>query len=296
MPNRQKKLKQLQLLKKELAKYKFIVASQESLLSEYLKKQKCNIDLDKKDLQYLTNKKIIITGAGGTIGTALAKKLINIKIAELILIDNYENGLYHLKRTLDEKHQRNSQKAYYYLGDVTNQEWLSSIFAKHNPNLIFHYANYKSLVMGNIAPIEFVRINIGGTKNILDLIPRYKSIKKVLYISSDKAEQPNNIYGMTKRICEILIKSSAQKNINTRYGSLRYCNVLDSAGSFAISTFKDQISNNKTVTIRHGQNGKIPERYFITINNAVNFAITTMPKITSGEIFSLKKKYQHYQD
>ncbi|MGV8152275.1 MAG: polysaccharide biosynthesis protein [Candidatus Nanoarchaeia archaeon] len=265
------------------------ILKEEDLLEDYLKEQNISYELKQSDLEYLNGKKVLVFGAGGTIGEEIIHHLMKTQAKELVLMDNHENSLYNIKRKLNERYSKKFPQTTCLLGDIRNKARITEVYSKYSPNIVFHYANYKSLSLGNCFPKEFVEVNVFGTKNLLDILPRSKNIERFIYISSDKAQNPSNSYGRTKRISEILIQDFARKNPSLKFGCMRYCNVLDAAGSFAIPTFIDQIINQRPITIRKMENGEIPYRYYIPISMAAKLAIKAGCESKNGEIFSLDK-------
>jgi|GEM_PF-1459819 len=262
--------------------------TEEELLEDYLNKQTAlKFDLLPESTAYLDGKVIMIVGAGGTIGAELSRQLSAGNIKQLLVIDNNENSIYDLRRELKERYGIPDEKLVYHLADVRNPKKIESLFVKYKPNIVFHYGNYKSLLMGNVSPGEFASNNIGGTRNLLQAACTCPSVERFIYISSDKAENPSQSYGRTKRINELLVMAYAHNYPKIKFGSLRYCNVLDAAGSFAIQTFKDQIINGRKVTIRRMENGDIPDRYFISLSTAAKLAIKAGNECNRGEVFSL---------
>ena len=272
---------------KKLQRLEFIKESEEQLLRRYVEKQRLDLRLNERDIVYLQNSVVLVTGAGGTIGSELARQLSSINVRRLVLVDINENSLYDLKRELKERFNVDSPAVSFELANVRDRERIHALFAQHTPNVVFHYANYKSLALGNISPSEFITVNIGGTRNVLNAASISPSISRFIYISSDKAEDASQTYGRTKRIAEMLVRRCAHKNPTIHFCSLRYCNILDAAGSFAIPTFRDQIAAGRKVTIRRLEDGSIPDRYFIPISLAAKLAIRVGAEARNGNIFSL---------
>ena len=279
----------VQQLQKEVTKNKFASLTEEKLLEEYLKEKDVKYELTFEDVAYLRGKTVMVIGAGGTIGTEIVRQLTDKETKQIIMIDNNENGIYDIRRELQERYDMVYPEVICLLGDVRNKRSVKSIFAKYQPNVIYHYANYKSLALGNVSPGEFVKVNIGGTRILLDIVSDCQSVERFIYISSDKAENPSQSYGRTKRINELLVQASAAKNPKIKFGSMRYCNVLDAAGSFAIPTFRDQIINNRPITVRLMENDEIPNRYFMPRHIAAKLAIKAGYECNKGDIFSLDK-------
>jgi len=274
---------------KEAATHRFTTLTDEELLADYLNEQNIQFELQSEDVAYLKGKVVMVFSAGGAIGEEIVRQLINKGANQIILIDNSENSIYDVRRELRESYGVSEPQGVCFLADVRNKEKLQSIFDRYHPNIVFHYANYKSLVLGNVSPGEFADVNIGGTRNLLEVACSSPGIERFVYISSDKAESPSQSYGRTKRISELLIQATAIKYPKIKFGSMRYCNVLDSAGCFVISTFRDQIARNKPITVRRMENGEIPNRYYIPRHIAAKLAIITGDKCDRGEMFSLDK-------
>ena len=264
--------------------------TEEELLEDYLKEQSAlKFKLSPEDTAYLEGKVIMIVGAGGTIGAELARQLTGKNIKQLVLVDNSENGIFAIRKELKEKYGMPDAQVACVIGDVRIQKKFESIFANYKPNVVFHFANYKSLSLGNASPGEYASNNIGGTRNLLGMACECPSVERFVFISSDEAENPSQNYGRTKRINELLLMAFAGKYPEIKFGSMRYSNVLDTAGSFAIPVFKDQILNDRKVTIRKMEDGDIPDRYFIPRHIAAKFAIKAGDACDRGEAFSLDK-------
>lgn len=261
-------------LLEENKEWKFKALSEEALMDEYFKKNDLFYDLAPDDFSYLKDKVVVVTGAGGTIGAEAARQLINVGISKLVLIDKDENGLYAIARELDDHYQKGNTKIEVQLCNLLQENKVKSIFNKYKPNIVFHFANYKSLVFGNVAAGEFANLNLGTTLNLLKVGSKFSEFERFIYISTDKAEKPTQNYGRTKRINELVIRSFADKYKNIKYGVMRYCNVLDAAGSFAIPTFRDQIISGLPITLRVSENGEVPNRYFIPKHMLLIFCLS----------------------
>jgi UDP-N-acetylglucosamine 4,6-dehydratase len=240
----------------------------EDLLARYPK------DLDKRLIGgFLKDKKVLITGAGGSIGSELSRLCLDYGVQELVLLDNNEYNLYELSEKMS------SSKVKFLLQNVLHVNSLEESFAKYTPDIVIHAAAYKHvpLVEENIQ--EGIRNNIIGTKNCIDLSIKYK-VKKFILISTDKAVRPTNVMGATKRVCELYAKnipSDATEIIAVRFG-----NVLGSSGS-VIPKFKKQIAKGGPLTVTH------PEvtRYFMLITEACELVLQSGALGKGGEIFIL---------
>ncbi|WP_304412270.1 nucleoside-diphosphate sugar epimerase/dehydratase [Lebetimonas sp. JH292] len=230
-------------------------------------------DLDKNAIeQFVKNKKILITGAGGSIGSEIARQCEKYGSSELVLVDNSEFNLYSINEELNIKRKL-------YLTDVTKRNDLEEIFKNEKPQIVIHAAAYKHVPMCEYNPKSAVINNIMGTKNVIDLSIKY-SVKDFILISTDKAVRPTNTMGATKRICELYAQNIDSKD--TKISAVRFGNVLGSSGS-VVPKFKKLIEYNKPLTVTH------PEitRYFMLIPEACQLVLQAGSMAKRGEIFIL---------
>lgn len=232
-------------------------------------------DLDKKAIKkFIGNKKVLITGAGGSIGSEIARQCASFGASELILLDHSEFNLYQIAEELCEF------KPHLVMQSVSNLELLDKTFEKYKPDIVIHAAAYKHvpLVEDNIG--EAILNNIIGTKNTIDCAIKY-DVKKFVLISTDKAVRPTNVMGTTKRICELYAQNINTPQ-NTEIVAVRFGNVLGSSGS-VIPKFKAQIEAGKNITVTH------PDitRYFMLIPEACELVLQAGSIGRGGEIFIL---------
>lgn len=235
------------------------------------------IRIDENDVRnQLLGKVVLITGAGGSIGSEMLRQLIRFNPAQLIVFDQVESPLYDIELELKEQFHISNYKIE--IGDIQDKERLEQIFFRYRPDIIYHAAAYKHVPMVEMHPIEGVKTNIFGTKNVADAAVKYGAEKFVM-ISTDKAVNPTNVMGATKRVAEIYIQSlnveSKTKFITTRFG-----NVLGSNGS-VIPRFKKQIEEGGPITVTD------PEvtRFFMTIPEACQLVLQAGAIGDGGEIF-----------
>lgn len=241
-----------------------------------------SIKLDRHEVQSdLQGKRVLITGAAGSIGSELVRQVIQYNPESLILIDQAESDLYEIEREIRRK--ESWSKIVLYLADITNKDRVEAIFAAHKPEVVFHAAAYKHVPMMESNPSEAIVCNILGTKLLADLSVA-NHVRKFVMISTDKAVNPTNVMGCSKRIAEIYVQSlNSHVTLTggkTSFVTTRFGNVLGSNGS-VIPLFKKQIQQGGPVTVTH------PEvtRYFMTIPEACQLVLEAGTMGKGGEIF-----------
>lgn len=233
------------------------------------------------DLKPVTRKTILVTGAAGSIGSELCRQLVTYQPVRLILLDNNESGLYDLEMEL--KAAAPQVKLIPALADITREDQLRDIFNQYQPEIVFHAAAYKHVPMLELYPDEAVRVNIGGTRNLVELASEFKVARFVL-ISSDKAINPSSVMGASKRAAENLLHAVSQRGDNTTlFTSVRFGNVLGSRGS-VVPLFTRQIDNGGPVTVTHPD----MTRYFMSIPEAVNLVIHAACLTGGDDVFFLQ--------
>jgi FlaA1/EpsC-like NDP-sugar epimerase len=246
-------------------------------LEDLLGRDQITLDLNRIQ-EGLKGKTIMVTGAAGSIGSEIVRQLMKFDYKRLILVDQAETPSFFLNNELKEKYPF----AYYKLivGDVTNEQKMDFVFRRYRPEIVFHAAAYKHVPVMEANPHESFRTNVGGTKVISDLAIKYKTEKFVM-ISSDKAVNPTNVMGATKKVCELLVHAQARRSdIRTKFITTRFGNVLGSNGS-VIPLFRKQIIDGGPLTITH------PEitRFFMTIPEACQLVLEAGFMGKGGEIF-----------
>ena len=237
------------------------------------------IELDINNIESLIkNQIILVTGAGGSIGSELCRQIIKYNPQKLLMLDIYENNLYNLDVELKSKFPKN--KIQPIIASIRDLKRLDEIFKQYNPYIVFHAAAHKHVPLMEENPIEAIKNNVFGTKNLIDVSNKY-NIKKFILISTDKAVNPTSIMGATKRICEMMVQATNQKSL-TEFVAVRFGNVLESNGS-VIPIFKKQISEGGPVTVTH----KDITRFFMTISEAVGLVLQATTYAKGGEIFVL---------
>ena len=227
---------------------------------------------------YVKDKVGLVTGGGGSIGSELCRQLVSHKPRKLIIFDIYENNAYDIQQELCINHADANVETL--IGSVRNVGRLEDIFKKYHPDIIYHAAAHKHVPLMEVSPNEAVKNNVIGTYNVARMADKYGAEKFVL-ISTDKAVNPTNVMGATKRICEMIVQSFNEKS-DTDYVAVRFGNVLGSNGS-VIPLFKKQIEAGGPVTVTD------PNiiRYFMTIPEAVSLVLQAGAYARGGEIFVL---------
>lgn len=228
----------------------------------------------------LTGKIIMITGAAGSIGSEIARQVVSYKPKMVLFVDQAETPMYELELNLRKRIERYHILTKFIIADVSNTSAMERIFEEYRPSKVFHAAAYKHVPLMESNPFEAVRVNSLGTKNMADLSVKY-SVKKFVMVSTDKAVNPTNVMGATKRIAEMYIQSlSKNAELHTAFITTRFGNVLGSNGS-VIPLFKKQIEAGGPITVTH------PEitRYFMTIPEACQLVLEAGSMGKGGEIF-----------
>lgn len=221
---------------------------------------------------------ILVTGGGGSIGSELCRQIMTYNPKKLVIVDIYENNLYDIEIELKSKYKEKNIEAL--VASVREKKAMEMIFKKYNPELVFHAAAHKHVPLMENSPAEAIKNNIFGTNNIVNLSDKY-NVKRFVLISSDKAVNPTNVMGATKRLCEMIIQAK-NKISKTEFSAVRFGNVLGSNGS-VIPLFKKQIEAGGPITVTH----KNITRYFMTITEAVQLVIQAITYAKGGEIFVL---------
>lgn len=247
-------------------------------LEELLFRDKINIENPKVISEY-ENKVVLVTGAAGSIGSELAKQIAVFKPKKLIILDQGETALHDIQLYFD-KHVKDC-KCSFELIDVTNTNELTPIFENHKPEIIFHAAAYKHVPVLEKNYKQAIKVNVFGTLNCLELAMKYGA-KKFIFVSTDKAVNPTNIMGTSKRIAEMIAQNlfHAQESIKMEIMITRFGNVLGSNGS-VVHLFKEQIAHGGPITVTHPE----VNRFFMTIPEACKLVIEAGAMGTGGHIY-----------
>lgn len=238
-----------------------------------------SIDINLDDItKYVTGKVIMVTGGGGSIGSELCRQLVKHNVKQLIIVDIYENNAYDIQQELQRKYP--DLDLVVLIASVRNTKRMDQIFEEYKPEIVYHAAAHKHVPLMEVSPNEAIKNNVFGTLKVVKASDKY-NVKRFVMISTDKAVNPTNVMGASKRICEMIIQS--YNNISkTEFVAVRFGNVLGSNGS-VIPLFKKQILQGGPVTVTH------PDiiRYFMTIPEAVSLVLQAGAYAKGGEIFVL---------
>ena len=239
------------------------------------------VELDQTLIEkQLRGKRILVTGAGGSIGSEICRQVSSFRPKELIILGHGENSIYQLNMELLEKYAEHFRITPV-IADVQDRKRIFEVMEKYRPDVVYHAAAHKHVPLMEINPREAVKNNILGTRNVAEAANHAK-VKTFVMISTDKAVNPPNIMGATKRLCEMIVQDMATKSDSTKYVAVRFGNVLGSRGS-VIPLFKKQIAKGGPITVTH------PDivRYFMTIPEAAQLVIQAGSLARGGEIFVL---------
>ncbi len=228
--------------------------------------------------EYIKGKKVLVTGGGGSIGSELCRQIVKFNPSELMILDIYENNAYEIQQELISKYPQLKLKVF--IASIRDKSRLENIFKQHNPEVIYHAAAHKHVPLMEQNECEAIKNNVFGTLNLVDCANKYNA-KKFVLISSDKAVNPTNVMGASKRICEMIIQAM-DPNSKTEFVAVRFGNVLGSNGS-VIPLFKKQIDRGGPITITN----KYITRYFMLIPEAAQLVLQAGALAKGGEIFVL---------
>lgn len=233
---------------------------------------------DNKISEYLYGKIVLVTGAGGSIGSELCRQIIKFKPKKIVMLDIYENTLYETEMELRQANK--NAPIVTIIASVRDKERMEEVFEQYKPEVVFHAAAHKHVPLMEISPLEAIKNNVFGTYNLVNCSDKY-GVEKFTFISTDKAVNPTSIMGATKRICEMILQAK-NRNSKTTFAAVRFGNVLGSHGS-VIPLFKKQIESGGPVTVTH----KEITRYFMLIPEAVGLILQSATFANGGEIFVL---------
>ena len=237
------------------------------------------VELDNNNIKSLINENVVlVTGGGGSIGEELCRQIMLHNPKKLIMLDIYENNLYDIEVELKKRYPNNDIMAI--IANIRDHDRIFEIFEEYKPDIVFHAAAHKHVPLMENNPMEAIKNNVMGTYNLVEACDKFKA-KRFILISTDKAVNPTNIMGATKRFCEMIIQAKDNES-ETEYVAVRFGNVLGSNGS-VVPLFKKQIEEGGPVTVTH----KDITRFFMTIPEAVALVLQAITYAKGGEIFVL---------
>ena len=242
--------------------------------------QRNKIELDSKNIsESVHGKSVLVTGAAGSIGSEIARQLSYYNLEKLVLIDHAESPLYDLEQELKEKNRtRNTLNPICEVANVKDKYRMTDIFERYRPDIVYHAAAYKHVPIIEKSPYEGIFVNVFGTRIVADLARQY-NIERFVMVSTDKAVNPTNVMGATKRVAELYTQSLNQYG-KTKFIATRFGNVLGSNGS-VVPLFRKQIENGGPITVTH----ESITRYFMTIPEACNLVLEAGAMGYGGEVF-----------
>ena len=246
--------------------------------ADFLSREEVTLDTEKIS-GYLTGKTVLVTGGGGSIGSELCRQVMRFRPGKLLIFDIYENCAYELLMELQQKYGRDIPVTVL-IGSIRDKKRLDEVFETYHPTVVFHAAAHKHVPLMEISPAEAVKNNVFGTKNLLTSAAEH-GVERFVQLSTDKAVNPTNVMGCTKRLCEMLIQTFSRATSMTCV-AVRFGNVLGSHGS-VIPLFEEQIKRGGPVTITH------PDivRYFMTITEAAQLVLQAGGLAKGGSIYVL---------
>jgi FlaA1/EpsC-like NDP-sugar epimerase len=266
-----------------LIKYNGISSMKPISLEDLLQREPVSTNIETVK-NFIEGKSVLVTGAGGSIGSELCRQIVKYNPFKLILFDRYENGLYEidneLRRTGDWNSGQLESNITSVIGDILDTFTLEYVFSKYKPHIVFHAAAHKHVPLMEDNPIQAVKNNIFGSKNVIDVATRHDAESFVM-ISTDKAVNPTSIMGATKRVAEFLTISMNSSSL-TKFTTVRFGNVLGSNGS-VVTIFKGLLKLGGPLTVTHPE----MKRYFMLIPEAVQLVLTAAAAGKGGEIFVL---------
>ncbi len=246
-------------------------------IEDLLRREPVKLDLEALG-QAFAGRVVLVTGAGGSIGSELCRQVCRFAPKRLILVEQAENSLFHIERALRTEHPDITVVPY--IGDICDSKRLEAIFAAERPQAVFHAAAHKHVPLMEANPGEAIKNNVFGTRKVADLAHQF-GVERFVMVSTDKAVNPTSLMGVSKRVAEIYIQSLSQRS-KTHFITVRFGNVLGSAGS-VVPIFREQIAKGGPVTVTHPE----MRRYFMTIPEACQLVLQAGSMGQGGEIFVL---------
>lgn len=246
---------------------------------DLLGRDEAKLDVDSIKDQ-ITDKTILVTGAGGSIGSEITRQVIQFNPRQLILLGHGENSIYLIHRELSTRCKERTTELVPIIADVQNREKIFEVMSKYQPDIVYHAAAHKHVPLMEFNPREAVKNNIYGTKNVAEAA-KDNTVEQFVMVSTDKANNPPNVMGATKRIAEMIVTGMNEKG-TTKFSAVRFGNVLGSRGS-VVPLFREQLANGGPLTVTDFR----MTRYFMTIPEASRLVIQSGALANGGEVFVL---------
>lgn len=271
-------------------------------IQQLIERPQVHINL-KRCLKYIKDKRVLITGAGGSIGSELSKQLIIGGAKRLYLLDHNENGIYEVHRSLiklNNERKKKTEAIIPIVGELQDRDYIFHLIGRLKADVIFHTAAHKHVFLSEINPVEVIKNNTFGTKNLVDALNKEDNFSKLVFLSTDKSVDPVSTYGVSKRLAEEIVLNAGRNN--HKFLVVRFGNVFGTNGS-VINLFKEQIESGGPITITH----KNVKRFFMSIHEAVSLVLK-IGSIGKGEelylldmgeqisIFELAKRMIHFYE
>ena len=256
---------------------KLVIKPRDVQPEDLLGRETVSIDL-KGVAEYIKNRVVLVTGAGGSIGSEIARQIARFEPKEVILFDHHENFVYFLILEFKVKYPKVKVKTF--IGDIRDVGLLKQIFSKNKPQVVFHAAAHKHVPLMEENPVAAAKNNIFGSRNLIYAANHY-AVERFILISTDKAVNPSSVMGMSKRVAEMILQAKA-RNSKTKFMAVRFGNVLGSSGS-VVPLFKKQIAEGGPITITDPN----VERYFMSVREAVMLVLQAGALGQGGELFIL---------
>ena len=263
----------------EIVDGRFRLAVRDVTISDLLRREPAQLDMD-GIRSYVKGRRVLITGAAGSIGSELCRQVLSLNPAELIFVDQSEFGVFSMEQEIKRRHDMDTRRLKFCVRDVTDREAMSVLMDEHQPEIVFHAAAYKHVPLMEENPQEAIRNNVFGTQVMVDMADE-KGIERFVLISTDKAVRPTSVMGRTKLLGEKYLQAVAAHS-KTKFITVRFGNVLNSMGS-VVPTFRRQIEEGGPITVTD------PEmvRFFMTIPEAVQLVLQAGAIGNSGDILIL---------
>jgi FlaA1/EpsC-like NDP-sugar epimerase len=263
---------------------------EQSLIKPYLSANELEkFELTGEDFQFVKGAVVLIIGIGNRIGREIVELLRNKGVERFVFVDCSEKALYDVVDSLEDKPLESSQ-VHYEIGDISEEKWLRSIFEVYKPTVCFSFAAKTSVKISNISPESFIATNIRGTLNVLRAACDCPSMQVCIFLSSEKANMPSSVYDVTKFCLDFLVRQTASKVPNIRFGTLQLVNICSTGGSYFLRSVIDRVQKGKPIRLRK-VNGQLPKRRYTTPSTAAKLFLRFAAFCRGGHAFGIWPSY-----